>query len=77
MPLYEYDCRKCKKQVEVFVPRSDATPECPECGSNHLTKRLSVIGAPVVNHGSRERQPEAGPCGRSACASGCMFGNEN
>jgi len=42
MPIYEYDCKKCKKQVEVFVPRADSKPECPDCGSRDMSKLLSV-----------------------------------
>jgi putative FmdB family regulatory protein len=74
MPIYEYDCKKCKKQVEVFVPRADSKPECPDCGSRDMSKLLSVIGAPVQG-GSKSSSREAENCGRSACASGCMFGN--
>jgi putative FmdB family regulatory protein len=77
MPIYEYDCKKCKKQVEVFVPRADSKPECPDCGSTDMSKLLSVIGAPVVQGGSKSSSHEAENCGRSACASGCMFGNGN
>ncbi|MCE3015076.1 MAG: zinc ribbon domain-containing protein [Pirellula sp.] len=75
MPIYEYDCKKCKKQVEVFVPRADSKPECPDCGSRDMSKLLSVIGAPVVQGGSKSTSREPENCGRSACASGCMFGN--
>ena len=33
MPLYDYMCRKCEKDYEVFVPLSqfDEEIKCPEC----------------------------------------------
>ncbi len=79
MPLYEYECKECKTQVEILVNSQSATPDCPHCGSKKLSKLLSVIGSPVVSNGSRpskSREIEPGQCGRSQCASGgCMFGN--
>jgi putative FmdB family regulatory protein len=51
MPLYEYECIDCTKQVEILVSKPDAKPDCPECGSKKLTKLLSVIGAPVAGNG--------------------------
>lgn len=77
MPLYEYDCKKCKKQVELLVSRPDAKVSCPECGSKELVKLLSLVSAPVVQGGSdRCALPEmGGGCGKPACGSGgCMFG---
>ncbi|MCU0716627.1 MAG: zinc ribbon domain-containing protein [Pirellula sp.] len=74
MPLYEYECKQCKKQSEILVSRPDSQVECPECGSKELVKQLSVVSAPVISSGGRSA-PEPGPCGRSACASGCMFGD--
>jgi len=79
MPLYEYECKDCSKQVEILVPSIQSKPDCPECGSKRLSKLLSVIGSPVVSGGAssaRSAEIEPGNCGRSQCASGgCMFGN--
>ncbi len=79
MPLYEYECKDCSKQVEILVNGPNAKPDCPHCGSKKLSKLLSVIGSPIVSNGSRSsrsRAVEPGECGRSQCASGgCMFGN--
>lgn len=71
MPLYEYACQGCRKEVELLV-RSEAEPlACPECGGEHLTKLFSV---PVAHSGSAQASapsegPPAGPCG-SGC--GCF-----
>jgi len=75
MPLYEYRCKDCDRQSELLVKSLDAKPECPECGSVQLEKLLSVIGAPVISSAGNSRQSDPGPCGRSQCARGCMFGN--
>ena len=76
MPIYEYDCKSCNAHVEVFLHSSSQTPNCPECGSTKLEKTLSVISAPVIAGQSPNLATNPGPCGRSACASGCMFGND-
>ena len=33
MPLYDYTCRKCERDYEIFVPLSqfDEEIKCPEC----------------------------------------------
>lgn len=79
MPLYEYDCKDCSKQVEILVSSAYSKPSCPQCGSKKLTKLLSVIGSPVMAGGAdsaRKSSVESDLCGRSQCASGgCMNGN--
>ena len=45
MPIYEYDCRDCKKTVSIFfLTVSEAENEqavCPECGQSGLKRVLS------------------------------------
>ena len=41
MPLFEFECHQCHREVEVLV-RGSETPECPECGSSKLEKLLSA-----------------------------------
>lgn len=45
MPIYEYDCRDCKKTVSIFfLTISEAENEqtvCPECGQSGLKRVLS------------------------------------
>ena len=47
MPIYQYDCARCKKQVEVFFRSiskvDDAAARCPECGGKKLTRAVSRI----------------------------------
>lgn len=44
MPLYEYLCQNCNKQVELLV-QGEERPVCPECSGDRLTKLLSVVAA--------------------------------
>lgn len=42
MPIYEYECRKCKAHIEVFQKVSDKPPvKCGKCGGR-LEKRISA-----------------------------------
>ncbi len=47
MPLYEYICNDCHKEFELLV-FGDKQPDCPECHSEQLTKKLSVISSPAA-----------------------------
>ena len=45
MPLYEYECRDCGQEFEELVSiNSEETPPCPECGSTHVEKQMSLFG---------------------------------
>ena len=42
MPIYEYQCKKCKAHIEVFQKMSDKAPtKCRHCGGK-LEKMLSA-----------------------------------
>lgn len=47
MPIYQYVCGRCRRQVEVFfrsiVRASESAAACPECGSTELTRVISRI----------------------------------
>jgi len=43
MPIYEYQCQACDKQLEVLRKISDAPlVECPACGEAALRKKVSA-----------------------------------
>jgi putative FmdB family regulatory protein len=66
MPLYEYHCEDCGRESEVLV-MSSAAPECPQCGSNRMSKLLSIVAAP-----SRDSSPGGRPSPPSgSCGAGC------
>lgn len=43
MPIYEYDCRDCRRVVSLLVLRPSASqgPTCPRCGGSALTRVMS------------------------------------
>jgi putative FmdB family regulatory protein len=42
MPIYEYECRKCKAHMEVFQKVSDKPPsKCRKCGGK-LERKISA-----------------------------------
>jgi putative FmdB family regulatory protein len=43
MPIYEYQCQACSKEIEVLQKISDAPLEvCPDCGEAGLRKKISA-----------------------------------
>ncbi|MEQ8848638.1 zinc ribbon domain-containing protein [Botrimarina sp.] len=74
MPLYEYLCDDCQKDVEVLVRNESQRPACPDCGGERLKKLLSVPAGHSsssfgASGGGASGDPPVGPCG-SAC--GCF-----
>jgi len=47
MPIYEYECSDCEKEVSIlFLSYSEANqtkPACPECGSKKLNRVFSQV----------------------------------
>jgi len=46
MPIYEFQCSKCKQRISVFV-RTVSSPvdaACPACGNTELTKLVTSFG---------------------------------
>jgi len=45
MPIYEYVCRECGAEMEKLQRVSEEPlRECPECGKDGLTKKVSAAG---------------------------------
>jgi putative FmdB family regulatory protein len=43
MPIYEYQCQACQKQIEVLQKINDAPLlDCPQCGMPALKKQVSA-----------------------------------
>jgi len=55
MPIYEYKCKKCDENFELFVRVSSQQdkPACPECGSSKVKKAISLFGLSGANASSR------------------------
>ncbi|MBQ7608559.1 MAG: zinc ribbon domain-containing protein [Desulfovibrionaceae bacterium] len=73
MPIYEYGCRKCGHEFEELV-FSDAAPNCPECGSNDVEKRMSCCCHARGGGAGYGGGYEAAPSGGGGC-SGCSGGH--
>ncbi|MCC9600569.1 zinc ribbon domain-containing protein [Stieleria sp. JC731] len=73
MPLYEYDCPKCNQAVEVLVRNPEEKAECPECGSDELTRLMSAPAAPNMN-GSKSLPTASAGCGTPRCCGGGSCG---
>ncbi len=68
MPLYEYICENCHKQLELLV-RGSEQPRCPHCEGEKLTRLLSVPAGHVAKGGSLPicDGPKFTPCGMGGC----------
>ncbi|MCI6288410.1 MAG: zinc ribbon domain-containing protein [Lentisphaeria bacterium] len=52
MPTYDYVCKECGKELEVFQKMTDAKlTKCPACGKETLVRKISA-GAGVIFHGT-------------------------
>lgn len=74
MPLYEYQCQKCHHECELLV-RGAEQPQCPQCHSVKLNKKLSVVSAPSrgAGVGAMPEPTMPGMCGRPQCGmNGCQ-----
>ena len=75
MPLYEYQCEKCKTRFEHLARSSaDAPPKCPQCGHKKPARQLSTFSA-TVSSGSSLPSCATGSCSPApSCATGaCPF----
>ena len=83
MPTYEYECKSCSYNFEVFQSMSDPPlKECPECGKE--VRRLILGGSGVIFKGSgfyvtdKGRSERSSPkkAGASSSCAQCPSGGE-
>lgn len=43
MPIYEYRCQGCGRRVSLLVRGPSASPSCPRCGSQGLSRLFSTF----------------------------------
>ena len=70
MPIYEYKCAKCGADFEALV-RSSEKPECPECRSTDVSRRMS---APSAHTSGSADTPCSADCGGHNHSCGCKGG---
>lgn len=52
MPTYEYICRSCDHEFEVFQSMTESVKrKCPKCGKNALERKIG-LGAAILFKGS-------------------------
>ena len=74
MPLFEFECQDCGTVNEALVNRGEPPPDCEECGSSNVRRRLSTFaigGKQCAGVGACERWPDGGP---SECPPGRCCG---
>src|SRR5919198_1702579 len=70
VPIYEYRCSTCGTQFERLQNVAGAVqPGCPQCGSDHVAKLISMIGGPGSSPGAPRSSGGGCGCG-GACACG-------
>ena len=72
MPIYEYYCKGCDCQFETLVLRSSDPVACPGCGTEKVTKVLSVCA--FKSGGDKGAASSRMGSGSSGC-SGCRATN--
>ena len=43
MPIYEYRCNECQRRVNLYMRNMASTPQCPQCGSEELSRLFSTF----------------------------------
>ena len=68
MPLYEYECQKCGKLIEILRNRSESDKDvkCPECGSSEMRRKFSTFGV-VMGSGKTSSIESAASCPTGTC----------
>ena len=68
LPIFEYECSKCKKLFELLVSRGGSqVVECPFCSSREVTKLFSSFRVGSGKSGVRGSVGTSDSC--STCAS--------
>jgi len=52
MPIYEYQCKKCGFEFEMFVLSSEEKTKCPKCSSENVEKLISAPNLGINYSGS-------------------------
>ncbi len=61
MPIYEYQCEACNKEMEVLQKISDSPLEvCPDCGEASLKKKISAVAFRLKGSGWYETDFKTG-----------------
>jgi len=45
MPIHEFHCRECSADFELLLKEKNPAPQCPQCGSANVEKKMSSFGS--------------------------------
>jgi putative FmdB family regulatory protein len=68
MPIYEYRCRECDNGFEALVSASAPQAQCPSCGSEELSRELSLFASRT--NGPAGGMDFSGPGSSGGCCGG-------
>jgi putative FmdB family regulatory protein len=65
MPLYEFQCSECDTAFDELVRTTIAVAEvkCPECGSYHVRRKVSLVASQVSRGASIPAVSSCAPSG--------------
>ncbi|MBI5360132.1 MAG: zinc ribbon domain-containing protein [Planctomycetes bacterium] len=70
MPIYEFNCCKCRKKFELLIRSSDkCKPVCVHCNSKKLERLLSGFAIGGGNSGGSSSSKSCSGCSSSSCSS--------
>ena len=79
MPIFEFTCKKCKKQFEELVFGQDDAVACPHCGSEKTEKLMSCCRSKMGGAGGGRdtdaSSAKAAPAPSGGGCSGCSGGS--
>jgi putative FmdB family regulatory protein len=70
MPIYEFECNKCKDKFELLIRSHSAAAVCPACSSVDLKRLMSAFAFASKNgSGDIARSSGCGSCTGGNCSS--------
>ena len=68
MPIYEYQCKKCKKEFECLVLGGEDKVTCPDCNGKNVQRLMSACR--FKNGGQGETLSRAASSACATCSGG-------
>ncbi len=71
MPIYEFKCKDCGEEFEVFLKSKNEVSEvkCPKCNSKNIERLMSVVNA-IVDSGSSSSSDKPKITAQHTCPTG-------
>ncbi len=72
MPIYEFHCADCGREIESLQRIDDPAPDCDSCGKP-MNRQMSATGSIIVREHTASQAPccgEPGGCGQPGSCCG-------